>query len=288
MIRVAPCAGESHLQKLAGHVHAHEVALRLVASKERGDGRRGFARLLHGPESPVRQDLVFVRLHQQHALLAATNPVQIRPPPEIQILIIQRVVELAHSVSARHTGRDRPDLRTRLPEERPMARFVAILLMVTLAGCGRESPESQTTAVASKPAEAAPAAQPQDACTLLTDEEFRQATGFAPANKKSFPGENPGCEWQYKTDASTAGVYRISVIIKPSGGRERFDFMASGSLKKIPEVGDGAVQTGGNMDGTVWAVTGDALVTLRYSLPLTTPDANPVVLPLLKALLSRL
>jgi hypothetical protein len=168
-----------------------------------------------------------------------------------------------------------------------MARFVAILLVVTLAGCG-ESPEGQAQTAAAKPPEAAPAAQPQDACTLLTDEEFQQATGFAPANKKSFPGESPGCEWEYRTEASTAGVYRISAIIKPSGGRQRFDFMSSGSLKKIPELGDGAVQTGGNMDGTVWALTGDTLVTLRYSLPLTTPDANPVVLPLVRTMLSRL
>ncbi len=173
-----------------------------------------------------------------------------------------------------------------------MAQFVAtlratsaVLSIIALAGCG-ESREGQASAAAPGPAESAPApaAVAEDACALVTAAEFQQATGFPVRDKKSFSGASPGCEWQLETDA----VHRISMDIRAPGGRERFDFMASGSLAKIPDLGDGAVQTGGNMDGTVWAVTDDTLVTLRYSLPVTTSDPNAVVLPLMRLILSRL
>jgi hypothetical protein len=166
-----------------------------------------------------------------------------------------------------------------------MVRLIALpLLLITLAACGK-SAENETAAAP----EAAPSAQAEprpDACTLVTDEEFQQATGFAVLKKTSSEPADAGCTWELKTDH--APLHRISIDIKGPGGRERFDFMASGSLKKIPDLGDGAVQTGGDTEGTVWALTEDTLVTLRYALPVTTGAADPVVLPLLKLLLSRL
>jgi hypothetical protein len=172
----------------------------------------------------------------------------------------------------------------------PQATLLVVALL-TLAGCSK-APESKNQPAASaqsaSPSAPPPAADPAptaDLCTLLTDEEFQQATGFPVLNKKTYA---TGCDWALKTDTAMPGGHRISADIKTPGGRERFNFMSSGSLKKIPGLGDGAVQTGGNMDGTVWAVTGDTLVTLRYALPVTTADPNLVVLPLLKEILPRL
>lgn len=62
----------------------------------------------------------------------------------------------------------------------------------------------------------------------------------------------------------------------------------SQSLPGIPNLGDAAAKTGGNINGTVWAVKGDALVTLNYSLPVSTTDPEPVVVPLVRLILARL
>ena len=59
------------------------------------------------------------------------------------------------------------------------------------------------------------------------------------------------------------------------------------SLTPVAGLGDAAVKTGGNTDGTVWAMAGDFMVTLRYALPVDTADPDPLVLPLVKIILSR-
>jgi hypothetical protein len=45
---------------------------------------------------------------------------------------------------------------------------------------------------------------------------------------------------------------------------------------------------GGNTAGTIWTVSGDALVKVDYSLPVTVADADPLVVPLAQAVLSGL
>ena len=129
-----------------------------------------------------------------------------------------------------------------------------------------------------------PAVQAVDVCALLTDEEFQQATGFAVDNKKSWPGAAPGCDWELKSDSR--GLHRLAAELRSEGGRKRFDFVTQ-SLPAIPDLGDAAAKTGGNINGTVWAVKGDTLVTMNYSLPVTTADPDPVVVPLVRLILSR-
>jgi hypothetical protein len=192
-----------------------------------------------------------------------------------------------------------------------MTRYLAVasttlstLMVLVVTACG-ESPKGQTqspasttsrsaASTASTSSPAAPLATDQspttDPCTVLTDEEVQAATGYSVLNKKAFPGNGgpeSGCDWALKTDAGVPGMHRISMSIRRPGGRERFNFMSSGSLEKIPEVGDGAIKSGGNTDGTFWAVSGDTLVTLRYAMPVTVSDPDPLVVPLLKTIVSR-
>ena len=168
------------------------------------------------------------------------------------------------------------------------------VLSVTLLGLGAcgKGPEGQSSPAAAvdsqssrESAPAATTAQTTDACALLTDEEFQQATGYAVHDKKSFPGEAPGCDWGLAGDPP--GVHRLSVIIRYKDGRQRFDFVTQ-SFPSIPNLGDAAAKNGGNINGTVWAVKGDTLVTLNYALPVTTVDPDTVTVPLVRVILSRL
>ena len=82
------------------------------------------------------------------------------------------------------------------------------------------------------------------------------------------------------------GSHYIELSEVPTGGRKRFDFLSQG-FEHLPDVGDDAVTSGGNTDGVVRALSGDRMITLTYALPVDTPDANPLVLPLLRLALSR-
>lgn len=174
-----------------------------------------------------------------------------------------------------------------------LARAAALsVVFLGLVACDR-APENSTPAQAkvdgASPTEAPPPtspAQTTDVCTLLSDEEIQQTTGFAVLSKKSFPDSAaPGCDWELKSHSE--GLHRLSVTVQPENGRKRFDFLSQ-SLPPITDVGDAAAKTGGDISGTVWAVKGDTLVTLRYALPVTTKDPDPLTLPPLKLLLSKL
>ena len=77
VVGVATSPRVSHLEVLAGHVRADEVAVREVAGEHRQQGLAARARLVGRREPPVRQQLVLVRLHPEHALLAAADAVEL-------------------------------------------------------------------------------------------------------------------------------------------------------------------------------------------------------------------
>jgi hypothetical protein len=171
------------------------------------------------------------------------------------------------------------------------------ITLIGLGACGGKAPEGESSAKPAAGAETASAAetppsagtaQATDVCTLLSDEEFQQSTGYAVASKKTLPGAGkffaPGCEWELKS--SPQGLHRMTINVQTQDGRERFK-LVSPSMAAVPDVGDEAVKNGGNTEGTFWAVKGDTLVTLRYALPVTTTDPDPLVVPLLKLVVSR-
>ena len=167
------------------------------------------------------------------------------------------------------------------------------LMLFALAACS-ESPQSprqiaRSTPSSSNDSRTTVGGEAIDSCTLLTDEEIAQTTGYPVLRKKTVAGSGgfspPGCNWELKSDKGIPGLHRISIDVIRSGGKERFKLM--NALTPVAGLGDGAVKTGGNTDGTVWAVAGDFMVTLRYALPVDTADPDPLVLPLVKIILSR-
>jgi hypothetical protein len=168
------------------------------------------------------------------------------------------------------------------------------LMLLGLAACSEslQSPRQIATSPPSSPNDLSrtpDGSRAIDPCTLLTDEEIKRTTGYPVLYKKTVTGSGkfspPGCNWELKSNKGIPGLHRISIDVVSSGGRERFKLMSS--LTPVAGLGDGAVKTGGNTDGTVWAVAGDSLVTLRYALPVDTADPDPLVLPLIKIILSR-
>lgn len=168
------------------------------------------------------------------------------------------------------------------------------LILLGLAACSQspQSPRQIATSTPSSSNDSPPTAdrgRAIDPCKLLTDEEIERTTSYPVLNKKTVAGSGgfspPGCDWGLKSGKGIPGLHRISIDVISSGGRERFKLMAS--LTPVAGLGDAAVKTGGNTDGTVWAVAGDFMVTLRYALPVDTADPDPLVLPLVKIILSR-
>lgn len=168
------------------------------------------------------------------------------------------------------------------------------LILLALAACS-ESPESPrqisslTTSSSNESPRTSDGGGAIDPCRLLTDEEIERTTGYPVLNRKTVAGSGgfspPGCVWELKSGKGIPGLHRISIDVIRSGGRERFKLM--NALTPVAGLGDGAVKTGGNTDGTVWAVAGDFMVTLRYALPVDTADPDPLVLPLVRIILSR-
>jgi hypothetical protein len=170
-----------------------------------------------------------------------------------------------------------------------MAAMIAALL--ALAACGGPSTEdksptasTESTAVGNESTAPPSALQSTDVCGLVSDAEFQQATGFALHGRKSWPGESPGCDWELAGDPP--GLHKLSLNLRYRDGRKRFDFVTQ-SLPAVPDLGDAAAKTGGDINGTVWAVKGQTLATLNYSLPVGTSDPDAVVVPLMRLVLSR-
>ncbi len=56
-------------------------------------------------------------------------------------------------------------------------------------------------------------------------------------------------------------------------------------MEHVPGLGDDAIKSGGNTNGSVQAVVGDRLVMLDYALPDDTVDPYALVVPLMKTAL---
>src|SRR5579883_73404 len=93
VVGVPPRTGPAHLEKLVGHVRSREV-LGLQVGKEHpvNLGRR-LLRLGDRLEPPMWEDFALVWFDQQPALLALTDPVQVRALAEVGRLEVQGVVE---------------------------------------------------------------------------------------------------------------------------------------------------------------------------------------------------
>jgi hypothetical protein len=162
------------------------------------------------------------------------------------------------------------------PEKGPAVRYLAEIILAKLpclsSGCPGFTPPPAPSAAAAI-----------DACALLTADEIKAATHLAAKTAEPGPSE---CTWPLET-TSGFGLESIQLTVLASGGRARFDIFSSG-MEHLAGVGDDAVVLGGNTAGSIQAVSGDRLVTLKYALPVDTPDANPLVVPLLKSAISRL
>jgi hypothetical protein len=161
-------------------------------------------------------------------------------------------------------------------EKGPVVRYLAEIILAKLAclssGCPGFTPPPAPSAAAAI-----------DVCALLTADEIKAATHLAAKTPETGPSE---CTWPLDS-ASGLGLESIQLTVLASGGRARFDLLASG-MEHVSGVGDDAVVLGGNTAGSIQAVSGDRLVTLKYALPIDTSDANPLVVPLLKSAISRL
>ena len=122
-----------------------------------------------------------------------------------------------------------------------------------------------------------------DICALL---DAAQIEEFVQAPLEVARPLAAGCRWVLESDSPVPDRFNVTVDVTRSGGRAQFDALSA--LEPVPGIGDGAVKSGGNTDGTAWALTGDTLVKLQYALPLTTIDADPVVLPLLELIVNGL
>src|SRR5690606_11690386 len=75
-----------HLEVLPRHVHPDEVSSLAVRLKLRPDRLGGFACSGLVLERPQREELGLVRLHLEHARLAAPDLVALRPPAEVGVV----------------------------------------------------------------------------------------------------------------------------------------------------------------------------------------------------------
>lgn len=78
VIGVAPRSRPAHLQILAGHVHANEIARDAVRVKFFQQRRSRGCRHLWCAKAPQWEQFTFIRLHHQHALLADTDALSVR------------------------------------------------------------------------------------------------------------------------------------------------------------------------------------------------------------------
>ena len=170
------------------------------------------------------------------------------------------------------------------------------LLGALIAACGSGQPvppssASQPSSLATSPPvmSSAPEVAAGDACALLTTAEIGAVT-----NSKASEGEGRTlrsdsiCKWTL----SSGVLDYVEVTVTPTGGREMFDFYADGYYEVDPEhvsgIGDDALKTGTLPGGSFYVVSGDELLTVRFSLPMSEEDPYSVVQLLVENAASRL
>ena len=174
---------------------------------------------------------------------------------------------------------------------------IAALVLVACAGPGgpaASAPLGGIPSIGSVPSAAAPATagsgSATDMCGLVTTTEIEKATGSAARTGEptTYLDGTPACRWAL--DSGVLDFVELS-LVQP-GGREKFDYYATDYYEVAPErvsgIGDGAVKTGTTPGGTIYVLRGDALLMLRFSLPMEADDPYATVMPLAATALSRL
>ena len=131
-----------------------------------------------------------------------------------------------------------------------------------------------------------------DACALLTQDEIETATDFKvlEIQPQAVPGQDPSCTWTLDTEPFPGADY-IELTVQSSGGQAEFDFLATAydpPLERVTGIGDDAIKTATIPGGAVYAVVGDRLVTLRFTVPLAVDDPYALVVPLLALAVPRI
>ena len=124
-----------------------------------------------------------------------------------------------------------------------------------------------------------------DACTLLTDEEIKAATGFSPKSHapESLGVFDFGCAWELDNEGDAA--WSITIGVTTSGGRAFYDRYVAppvGEGEVIEGIGDDALQSD---VGDVTAVKGDTVFSVLY---IEFPARDEVAVPLAKAVAAKL
>lgn len=172
-------------------------------------------------------------------------------------------------------------------------RLVPVILLAMLAACG--GGPSSTTGLTNSQVVASPsvgdggapgdapasagAGSGADFCSLLTNAEVEDATGYPVLSAEP---SDIGCVWKLDPGNQLPGLEHVSVLVHDPGGRERFAFLETGGHEALPGIGDGALKTNSNTGGTIWALSGDRLLTWNFTFGIDTDDPIPLVLPLVE------
>ena len=169
------------------------------------------------------------------------------------------------------------------PDKEAVLRYLAQVILAKLAclavGCPGYTPPPPPPTVTGR-----------DACALLSEEDIERATGLGTLSVGPAVGLgiDTGCRWAL----DSGPLEYIQLTVQETGGRERFDYIANEMYETppehVPDLGDDAIKTGTVPGGSVYAVVGDHLITLQFSLPFSVDDPYALVLPLVEAALSRL
>ena len=143
---------------------------------------------------------------------------------------------------------------------------------------GQEAPAASQEAPG-EPAASAEAGQGSDFCALLTEEDVESATGYPVLSTEP---SDIGCVWTLDPGNGLPGLEHVSVLVHDPGGQERFAFLETGGHEAVPGIGDGALRQNSNNGGTIWALSGDRLLTWNFTFGIATEDPIPLVLPLVE------
>ena len=130
-----------------------------------------------------------------------------------------------------------------------------------------------------------------NACMLLTPREIESALAVKvlEIDPAEIPGQDPTCVWTLDTEPFPGSDY-VQLTVKSVGGREQFDFLAGAydpPLEHLTGIADDAIKTATIPGGAVYAVVGDRLITLQFTVPLAIEDPYALVVPLLELAVPR-
>ena len=178
---------------------------------------------------------------------------------------------------------------------------LALLFALVLAACGSSTGGAGTPPAATNSATELPGAadgdsgggdSAVDACSLVTDADMKRTTTFAVLSQQATTvglSQTPGCTWSLDAGSGAAGAESVEIDVVSPGGRDRYDFQSGGVKPEamLHGYGDAAFWSGGDLSGDIWAVKGDAMVHIAYSLPVDANRPQELIFPLLPLILSK-